>query len=637
MKRIANIFMSVSLGFAAVSCDFLDVVPSEFTTDTEVWGDFNMVEEAVAHLYNVLPPSNSDHDFMNSYWGASSEAMDHWENRDIWSINNGSWGPTNIPGSTNGTQDDTWNGRYRDIRRASLLIKNIPSVPIPDNKYDYYLVRAPRLIAEARVLRCYYYFELFKRWGPVPIIRDVVDPEDMNGITELKYYRPSVDEFIDYVVGELDEVIDSRALPETYQNNDYGRVTIGVARALKSRFLLYAASPLYNGNTMYSGVVGPDGKQLFPQTYSRDKWKAAADAAKDWMNMGVDEGGGVYKLATYSEDPTNYVANYAEQFYEREFSESVMCRIMDPNSTVELRLLPNGKSFGGNGKFSPSQELVNSYEMQATGLPITDPDSGYSPDGYSDIRMWDGKRLVDVNVSNMFAGRDPRFYATIFFHGSVWNYDEVGRACYYAYVTGGDNKDVDGWAKRGTNSESGYNVRKWCSPAVNKIQNTGQASRNYPLIRFAEAYLNYAEAQNEYLDAPDQSVYDAINKVRARVGLLPLPITEADKTKEGMRERIRNERRVEFAFELQWFYDVRRWKIAEDTESVPVHGLNVKPTQAELEATGVDPSSDEAGLKCFFQIVEMQDRVFEPKHYLFPIPQKEMDKSRAFLVQNYGW
>lgn len=614
-KKNILIGLCFSLFALTTSCDYLDVVPSEFTTDEEMWNDINMAEKAMGRIYNVLPNNVPD-----DMWAATDECKHHWENPAVWKFNTGAWGPTDIP------VINIWDSRYRDIRRANLIIRNLPNVPLPDNKYDYYVERIPRYIAEVRFLRCFFYFEIFRNHGPIPLVNDIYDANNIEG---LSVPRASMDELIDFMVTELDEV--AKILPDQYPDSEYGRATKGAALALKSRFLLYAASPLFNGNTLYANIKNADGKQLFPQSYSKEKWKNAADAAKELINMRH-----VYRLATSDKYPNNPVENYATLFYETEFNESVFVRLQAASTTVETALLPNGAGIKGNGKFSVLQQLIDCYET-ADGYPIEDPKSGYTTEGFSDITMWDGFDLVKAEkVSNMYVNRDPRFYASIFFHKAKWRYKIIKRPLKYAYWAGNNNTNSDGWPKKGTNCESGYNIRKWCSPEVDRNTGKGSARRNFPYFRYAEAFLNYAEAMNEYLDSPTKDIYDAVNEVRARVGMPALPIIPEDRTKEGMRKRIRNERRVEFAFERHRFFDVRRWMIAEDVDNKPALGLNARPKDEELKATGFDVKSEQAGEACFYKVVEIQQRTFEPKHYLFPIPQGEMDKA-PFLAQNYGW
>ncbi|HEY0177481.1 MAG TPA: RagB/SusD family nutrient uptake outer membrane protein, partial [Pedobacter sp.] len=219
----------------------------------------------------------------------------------------------------------------------------------------------------------------------------------------------------------------------------------------------------------------------------------------------------------------------------------------------------------------------------------------------------------------------------------VWRFDVTKRSTKYAYWGSGNGK-TDGWAngKSGT-SPLGYNIRKFLTPDYDKNAGTGTSKRNSPIFRLAEMYMIYAEAMNEYLDIPDARVYDYINKVRGRVKMPSLPILAADQTKEGMRKRIQNEDRVEFAFETHRLWDIRRWMLGTVVNNGPVHVLNAKPSVAELTASGIsDINSEQAGVAVFYKPVVIQNRVFQDKHYLMPVPQSEIDKDPD-LVQNYGW
>ena len=282
------------------------------------------------------------------------------------------------------------------------------------------------------------------------------------------------------------------------------------------------------------------------------------------------------------------------------------------------------------------QEFVDAYEMK-NGYPINVEGSGYVDQGFWNGQLWDGLKFQNVsNLSNMYKNRDPRFYASIFFQYSVWRFDATKRGVRLAWF-GSGNGQTDGWAtgKSGTNP-LGYNVRKFTSPEFDENAKTGTGKRNFPIFRLGEIYLNYAEAMNEYLGAPDASVYEYINRVRNRVSMPALPILAADNTQEGMRKRIQNERRIELAFESHRFWDVRRWLIAKTVDNGEVHGLNARPSAEELAATGLNVTSEAAGVAVFYKRVVIQTRMFNDKHYLMPIPQTEIDKDPN-LVQNYGW
>lgn len=613
MKFIYIISLLLCSTLPTISCKkFLDVVPTEITTSDDIWSNIENANKALAALYNVMP-NNAFYSTM--LWASSDESLNHWESPAELLYNYGAWGPSNNP-------LDEWGSRYSNIRAANFYIANIEKVPLTANQVTYYTPIIPRLKSEARFLRAFYYFELFKRYGALPII---TDPLDLNDPRNAELSRNTADAVVDFIVAELEEI--APLLPLKYDVADVGRITRGAALALKSRTLLYAASPLFNGNSLYADVKNLDGTVLFNQAYNAEKWKKAADAAKAVLDLNL------YALSNPT--PGNPVNSYAQQFYTREYTESILPYLLKNTTGLELDFLPNGASFKGNGKLSLLQEFVDAYEMK-NGYPINEPGSGYSAQGFWNGQMWDGLQLSNVsNVSNMYKDRDPRFYATVFFQYSVWRLKAVGRPVKLAWW-GNNKNDGDGWPKTGTSCVSGYNLRKYNSPNVDRVNGQGTGQRNAPIFRLAEIYLNYAEAMNETLSAPDQSVYDAVNAVRARVGMPALPIIPSDATKDGMRKRIRNERRVELAFEGHRFWDVRRWMIAGQVDNTQVHGMNARPTTAELAATGLDVNSEAAGVAVFYKPVIIQSRVFQTKHYLMPVPPTEIDKDHN-LVQNFGW
>ncbi|RVU02988.1 RagB/SusD family nutrient uptake outer membrane protein [Mucilaginibacter limnophilus] len=617
MKRIFKLLLAALL-IGGTSCNkYLDVVPAEYSSENDVYNNINLAEQALARLYNALP-----NELTSPLTAATDETYHHWfdngEAVDAYKYNLGSW-------STNDNPYGNWSGRYQDIRRANIFISRIDNVPVPLDRESYYAIWKPRYKAEARFLRALFYFELFKRYGAVPLLTDAgdVDPDNLE---DTQVSRNSVDEVVGFIASECDDI--ANALPLSQDAAQTGRITKGAALALKARTLLYAASPLFNGNPLYAGVKNKDGKALFNASYDKEKWKAAADAAKAVIDLGV------YSL--YNPFPNNPVQNYAAQFYTRDYTETILPRIMGNSTDIDGNYLPNGSPFKGNGKLTPLQQFVDAYEMK-NGYPINVQGSGYTTNGFWSGELWDGLKFQSVsNISNMYKDRDPRFYASVFFQYDVWRFDATRRPVRLAWF-GSGNGVTDGWAtgKPGTNPW-GYNVRKFLSPNYDRNANSGTGTRNFPIFRLAEIYLNYAEAMNEYLDAPDQSVYQYVNLVRGRVSMPSLPILPDDNTKAGMRKRIQNERRVELAFESHRFWDVRRWLIAKTVDNGPALGLNARPSAAELQATGLPESSEEAGVAVFYKTVTLQDRKFEDKHYLMPIPQPEIDKDPN-LVQNYGW
>lgn len=258
---------------------------------------------------------------------------------------------------------------------------------------------------------------------------------------------------------------------------------------------------------------------------------------------------------------------------------------------LEIANGPNG--YGGWAGNTPLQNLVDDYEME-NGEPIDVQGSGYDP-------------------QNPYEDRDPRFYDTILYNGADYRGREVE-----TFVPGG--RDSPDGSQPWNTSKTGYYLRKFINPEL-PIQNPWNAQTTQPwiYIRHAEVLLNYAEAQNE-ATGPDASVYNAVNTVRDRSGMPDLPqgLSQAE-----MRERIRNERRIELAFEEHRFYDVRRWMIAEQTANEPAYGMQV--------------TKNDDGSISYSQKVALDGRNFQQRHYWLPIPRREIQASDGRLEQNPGY
>lgn len=626
MKRI-QLYIIASLflvsGFVFSSCKkFLDVVPSELVTEDQVWGNINNANGALANLYAMMTGCLPD-GWTDEITAATDESFHHW-GAGFYPLyyNTGAWNAANNP-------YDNWSTSYQNIRKANLFLENIDKVPITGDQAAYYKEVIPRYKAEVRFLRALFYFDLFKRYGGVPIITRSYKPGEGDA---LRMPRATVDALVEFIVSECEAV--AALLPPGYDNANMGRITKGAALALVSRTLTYAASPLFNGNTRYASIKNADGTVLFNQAYDKNKWQKAAAAAKAVLDLNL------YSLNKITGDPIN---SYAQVFNKRNWNELILARVIANAKSVENELLPYGGEFGGWGKYSVLQELVDAYEMK-NGYPITHSGSGYQEAGFwsGDIYGgggYTGQSVHVDNISNMYKDRDPRFYATIHFQGSKWAVGNTNNTPIWLAWWGANGGTSQGWPKStGTYPISGYNVRKWVDPAVdmNNYWGSPDAQRNDPVIRLAEMYLNYAEALNEYNEGPTPEAFAAINAVRSRAGLPNLPVIPEDNTREGFRKRVQNENRVEFAFEGHRFWDVRRWLIGEQVDNGAVHGLNARPTTTELQNTGLDVNSKEAGLAVYYKKVTIQTRVFLPQHYLFPIPQSEMDVNKE-LVQNFGW
>lgn len=628
MNRLTYIYRSlltaaiVSTLLAASSCKkFLDVVPSELVTSDQVWGNINNANGVLANLYSKMPGTLAD-GWTDEICAATDECYHHW-GAGFYPLyyNTGAWNAANNP-------YDIWAGSYQNIRQCNLFLENIDNVPVPENQQSYYATVLPRYKAETRVLRAFFYFELFRRYGAIPILTRSYAASEAG---EMQMPRLPVDSVVNFIARECEQ--SAELLPVNYTDGDLGRITKGGALALATRTLAYAASPLFNGNPLYQDIKNPDGTPLFSQMADKEKWKRAADEALKVLNLNV------YTLNTVSGDPIN---SYSRVFNTRNWDEIIVAKQQSNSKNIENECLPYGGWFGGWGKYSILQEFVDAYEMN-NGYPIHEPSSGYDSvgtwsgdifgaDGYSENVHFD-------DISKMYKNRDPRFYATVTFQGSKWAIRHTANTPVWMSWWGSNGGTSQGWPKStGTYPVSGYNPRKWIAPDVDMLNywTSPDAKRNDPVIRLPEIYLIYAEALNEYNQGPTIEAFNAINKVRARVNMPALPVIADDNTLAGFRARVQNENRVEFAFESHRFWDVRRWMIGTIVDNGPVHGLNARPTTEELQSSGFDVNSKEAGLSVFYKRVVIQTRVFQPKHYLFPIPQTEIEVNHQ-LVQNYGW
>jgi hypothetical protein len=464
---------------------------------------------------------------------------------------------------------DSWTKPYENIRRTNVLLSHLSTTPLSAKLRT-------RIAAEARFLRAWYYFIMLKHYGGVPLVGDVVfGPTD-----PVPGKRATFEEVVNYIESECNAV--APLLPLVHESIDYGRITRGAALALKSRLLLYAASPLFNGRAEMEGVLG------YP-TFDAARWKKAAQAALDVINL---------KQYSLYELPNG--EGFQKVFNLRKNSEYILAAMAGNNRTLETLWDPVSRT--GNGSAMPYQELVDAFGT-IQGKPITeDLYSSANPKGY--------------NPAKPYENRDPRFKWTILFNESQrLNVSRVIGPV-YTYATA-NNANPDAITK------TGYYLRKMLNEATIASSTSSTTERCFPLIRYAEILLNYAEASNESDDIG--TAYDQLIAIRKRAGIEPGSDGDygisANLTKEGMRALIQNERRVELAIEEHRYWDVRRWKIAESVSNKTLHGVRI--TQS---GTGYN-----------YELVNVRTPVFiAPKWYLWPIPQGEVNKSLE-LTQNPGW
>lgn len=559
-KFFRYVFVSMAVGSAFTLCscnDFLDREEDSFIDKTATFDSYNRTKQYLTYAYSLLPEGLNRFSGDALLGAATDDACFAIESSNIQQFNNGSWNALSNP-------DNVWDRYFAGIAKCCTLLENSNHInldisrldPAKRVEYENNLKDIRMWRAEAHFLRAYFNFELLKRYGPIPIIKSTLDINKDYSDTP----RPTMKEVVEFIANDCDMAADSLELtPWRNMNDAFGRATKGAALALKSRLLLYAASPLYVDFGDIDEANKPSDATL---------WKAAADAAKAVIDLNQ------YALAPAYDDL------FKNDFQNKEY---IFVRRYPSNSDFEKSNFP--VSYGGKGGTNPSQNLIDDYEMlDGTAFDWSDP----------------------VKAAHPFENRDERLLATVLMNGVLFKGKRIA-----TYPGGADAMPNPNATK------TGYYLRKFLNENVNIQTGGGSDGHVVPLFRLAEIYLNYAEALNEYDPTnPDIAVY--LNKIRERVSLPDVP---SGLTQEQMRTLIHHERRVELAFEEHRFWDVRRWKVASSTLGATVKGVKI--------------TQDDAG-NFTYSPVQVEQRVFQPKMYWYPIPQSEVLKLHHW-EQNKGW
>ena len=378
---------------------------------------------------------------------------------------------------------------------------------------------------------------------------------------DYKVKRDSYSDCVDFITKELDEAM--TWLPAKSSSETLGRATGDACKALKARVLLYAASEQNN------------------PSHSKEKWEAAAEATKAVLDAGYSLGNDYQSVFLEDND---------EIIFARYFTQA--------NSTDFMLFNGRNGSNGWTGE-NPTQYLANAYEMTNGELPYLNeelplkinPASGY-------------------DESNPYAGRDPRLDASILHDGSMW----AGRET-ETWHGGLDSPEssIGSWNA----SKTAYAFKKFMVESIPPSGSSVKPENPWIFFRLAEFYLNYAEIMYEL--GNEEQAREYVNKVRARQSVNMPPVTASG---EKLRDKIRNERRVELAFEGHRFFDVRRWCIADETENRYLLAMNI---QKQADGTKT------------YEVTMLLKRSFLEQHKLVPIPRTEIDKSEGSLVQNPGY
>lgn len=546
MKSIRNYILMATLILSAGCSDMLDVKPTTFISDEAIWEDANLINQFVANTYgSMLCGFNRCTAGYGQTWSMSWAGNLDAATDDFASVADSpiytQLNKDAITAQSCPFVEEIWTQEYIVIRKCNILIQQLPSV---DEKILDTQTK-DRLLTEARFLRAFCYFELARTFGKAPLI---LEPQELDD--NLQVDPSSFADIVDFIVEECDLYADN--LPTEYNKEMNGHATRGAFLALKSRALLYLASPLNSED-------------------DSQKWAAAAEAAQAVINLHKYE---LYKTGNtpYYSMAFDKTAANKEIIFERRFS------FPDAPHNIHMMWSLGGADGSWNGLY-PTQNLVNAYERK------------------------DGQ---PVSLQNPYANLDERFYQSIIYHGSEWEGQNISMVENLVDATkNGNYKPEIGKAR------CGYGPKKFIEelPTSTNLYSGYAQSNNFPYFRYAEILLNYAEAKNESLPAPDQSVYDAVDEVRERAGLDGLP---DNLTKEQMRAKIKNERRLELLLEEHRFYDLRRWKDG-DVLKQPILGMKVYDRQNNGQQEYV--------------IEQIEERKFTGNNYYLPIPLKEQERN----------
>jgi hypothetical protein len=620
MKKITQLttFLLVVVSVVLTACkkDFLNTVPLDRVQADLTWTDASLAEAFVNGAYGGLYEGGFDEQMIASI---SDEAIFTHAGRSIDVINEGTLNPSN-PGWVNRHTD--WLNLYNFIRTANIALDKLPQATFNNATLN------ERLRGEAYFLRAYYYHQLLRWYGGVPIVTKIYALNEDYTVARNTYAEVS-----DFILKQADSAY---ALLKG-KGRIRGRASALAALALKSRQLIYDASDLHDMPTakakssVLSGFAQPE-LLGFVSGDRTARWQAAKAAAKAVL----DEAGSGYKTnltapVSFDEGVKNYLSiamgggsNHPdadkavtatnELLFERTFSPN----LGEGAQQHGLRQGPNGyNNWAGN---TPIQELVDDYEMMdGTKFDWNNP----------------------AHKTDPYENRCPRFYVSILYDGASWKprgraedpVNEIQAGVYNVgntRIVGLDTRQgpIENW----NGSFTGYYFRKFIDPDPNLRDNTGRQYVPWPYFRYTEAIFNYAEACIEL--GEDAEARTWLNKIRFRIGL-----PELTESGEALKERYRNERRIEMAFEEQRYFDARRWMIAPQTLGRKTTYIQVEGTLKAGATAPVPYRKDKTKFDYTYRPTvnnDLEERVWVDKMYYRPLSLGETQRNNL-LVQNPGY
>lgn len=640
---------SISL-FGVASCNnFLNVVPDDGIATLDM--AFNLRSSAIRYLatcYSYMPIEGNV---------ISDPAM--MTGDELWDLvgrvvsNTSARVPNNYFNIARGFQTastvyaNDWAQMYQAIRCCDILVENVDNVP------DMSELEKEQWKAEATFLKAYYHFNLVRKWGPVPLIRESL-PIDSD-VETVRVYRDNIDDCFDYIIELLDKAYDN--LPLMPESSDmYGRITKPICAALKAKVSVFAASPLFNGNEEESALVDNKGRMLFPSKSEDEKlvrWQAAMEACKAAIDVCSEANMRLYEMSEVTfvvTDSLKRTLALRNAFNQRQTAQDPM-EIIWPNTQYQSsgsntafqqwtmpNMTSNTHTTGGYRFIGVPLKIVDQFYTR-NGLPINNDLEWQGVNiqeitsGPSDHSFYLAERYPTVRHN---INREPRYYSYLGFDGGVW----YGQISNFNNVKAEELPHLEcrnGGAQGKSGGEvgplTGYFAKKLYPYQCNFTGTNTFVSYwfPWPIIRLTDLYLLYAEAINEWEGpngAHSQELYKYLNAVRDRAGI-PDVKTSWDtysnnpgfyNTQYGMRNIIHRERLIELSFESQRFWDIRRWKEAPAEYQKGIYGYTV---------SGSSPED-------YYVRKLIASQTFGLKDYFWPIYNYYLERNPN-LVQNLGW
>ena len=647
MKKYVIILFIIS-----TSCekDYLDVVPDNIATIDLAFNTRSTAENFLSTCYTYIPEhANVEQNFSLL---AGDEIWYYAEN-DFYMNNETSFRLAKGMQNSASPYLNYWEGGrgaphslFNALRDCNIFLENL--VEVPGLEEDERL----KWIDEVKVLKAFYHFWLMQMYGPIPIIDQNIpvgaSPEETN------VKRESIDDVVNYLVQILDEVIEAENLPGliNYIYTDMGRITMPIAKALKAKILVLAASPIFNGNTDLSELTDNLGNKLVSQVYDPQKWVYARDALFEAIESAHLNGHQLYEfnqqipiIGGINEEITRELSLRAA--ITEPFNTEIVWAFA-PEWTGDLQMwwqprwtADHSALFGYTKKsHAPTLNMAETFYTN-NGVPIDEDLTWDYGNRYDVIQtpLFDSNNENfhefyiedDYYTAKLHTYREPRFYSSIGFDGGKWFSLETENINFIPHL------NAKAGAASGKQGFEIYSITGFFSKKLvhyeNIISLQGSTIKGYsfPIIRLSDLYLMYSEALNETKAAPDAEVYEYIQRVRTRAGLdaggdilntWQMYSTNPSKpmTKDGMRKIIHQERMIELALEGHRYWDLKRWKLATEYFNKPIQGWNI--FRSDVEG--------------FYEVENIFYRNFSTKDYLWPISQNELLRNPN-LIQNPGW